>query len=310
MKIYDKNEKISERTAVAIGMFDGVHMGHRVLLKEMLSVAKGKNLVSVVYTFSNHPIKETKRKYLTLLSERLYLLEKFGVPNVFITELDEKFMRMTPEEFFGAEIVARMNARAVIVGENFRFGIGRTGNVETLKKLGEKSNILIKAVPLVSVNGIKVSSSAIHSLIEKGEMEKANTLLGYSFFVNGKVVRGKGIGRLLGFPTANVSYNNGYKVLPKKGVYVTYAEVSGKIYKSVTNVGLNPTFEDTNTIKIETHFLDVNTNLYGKEIILHFLKYIRPEIKFASKTEIIKRIKEDTKIAKSYFEQNPVKYDV
>jgi riboflavin kinase/FMN adenylyltransferase len=310
MKIYDKNEKISERTAVAIGMFDGVHMGHRVLLKEMFSVAKSENLVPVVYTFFSHPIKETKRKYLTLLPERLYLLEKFGVSNVFIAELDEKFMRMTPEEFFGTEIVARMNARAVIVGENFRFGIGRTGNVETLRKLGDKSDILIKAVPLVSISGVKVSSSAIHLLIEKGEIEKANTLLGYPFFVSGKIVQGKGIGRLLGFPTANVSYNNGYKVLPKKGVYVTYAEVSGKIYKSVTNVGLNPTFEDTKTIKIETHFLDVNTNLYGKEIVLHFLKYIRPEIKFASKTEIANRIKEDTKIAKSYFEQNPVKHNV
>ncbi len=304
MKIYDKNERISEKTAVAIGMFDGVHIGHRALLEKMFSVAESGNLVPIVYTFSSHPVKETKRKYLTLLSERLYLLEKFGVPNVFIAELDEKFMRMTPEEFFGTEIIARMNARAVIVGENFRFGIGRTGSVETLKKLGEKSGVLVKAVPLVSVNGVKVSSSKIHSLIENGEMEKANALLGYPFFVSGKIVRGKGIGRLLGFPTANVSYNNGYKMLPKRGVYVTYAEVSGKIYESVTNVGLNPTFENADVTKIETHFLDVNANLYGEEIMLHFLKYIREEKKFSSKEQLIKRIKEDTEIANSYFRKH------
>ncbi len=304
MKIYDKNERISEKTAVAIGMFDGVHIGHRALLEKMFSVAESGNLVPIVYTFSSHPVKETKRKYLTLLSERLYLLEKFGVPNVFIAELDEKFMRMTPEEFFGTEIIARMNARAVIVGENFRFGIGRTGSVETLKKLGEKSGVLVKAVPLVSVNGVKVSSSKIHSLIENGEMEKANALLGYPFFVSGKIVRGKGIGKLLGFPTANVSYNNGYKMLPKRGVYVTYAEVSGKIYESVTNVGLNPTFENADVTKIETHFLDVNANLYGEEIMLHFLKYIREEKKFSSKEQLIKRIKEDTEIANSYFRKH------
>ncbi len=304
MKIYNKNERIAEKTAITIGMFDGVHIGHRALLREMFRIAKKENLVPVVYTFSRHPIKETKRKYLTLLSERLYLLEKLGVSRVFVARLDDDFMRMTPEEFFGTEIVARMNARAVIVGENFRFGIGRTGTVETLKKLGEKSGISVEALPLVSLNGVKVSSSLIHSLVENGEIEKANTFLGYPFFVSGKIVRGKGIGRLLGFPTANVFYNNGYKVLPERGVYVTYAEVSGKIYESVTNIGFNPTFESSEVIKIETHFLDVEANLYGKEILLHFLKYIRPERKFSSKTELVERIKEDTKTARVYFEQN------
>jgi len=307
MKIYKENDRILEKTVVAIGMFDGVHLGHKALLNEMFLIAKKKKLLPVVYTFSNHPVKETKRKYLTLLSERLFLLKEFGISHVFIAELSREFMRMTPEEFFGREIISKVNASAVVVGENFRFGIGRRGTVETLKGLGKKSGVLIKPVPLISINGVTVSSSLIHSLIENGEVEKANTLLGYPFFVSGKVVKGKGIGRLLGFPTANVSYNNGYKVLPGRGVYVTFAEISGKVYESVTNVGLNPTFENANTVKIETHFLKVNEDLYGKEILLHFLKYIRPEKKFSSKEELIEKIKEDTEISRRYFKEHPLK---
>ncbi len=301
MKIYKVPDRIPEKTAVAIGMFDGVHRGHQLLVKRMLVLAEKKNLLPFVYTFSSHPLKETKRKYLTLLEEKLFLLEQFGIKNVFIAELNENFMRMTPEEFFGREIVSRMNARAIVVGENFRFGRGRRGNVETLKTLGKKSGILVKAVPLLKVGGVTVSSSLIHSLVEKGEMEKANSLLGYEFFVSGKVVRGKGIGRLLGFPTANVAYKNGYKVLPKKGVYITYAELSGQKFGSVTNVGTNPTFERDGRIKIETHFLDTAGDLYGKEIRLRFLKFLRNEKKFSSVSELIEQIKTDTETARAYF---------
>ncbi len=304
MKIYKFGNRIPYKTAIAVGMFDGVHIGHRLLIKKTIEIAHIRKLTPSVYTFYNHPIKEANRKYITLFEERLSLLGHFGIEAVYVAELNKDFMEMSPKTFFKIELLRNANAKSIIVGENFRFGINRSGDAKLMMTFGKNSNTDVFSIPLSYHNGKPISSSLIHDLIKNGNVVKANELLNYSFFLSGKVVSGKGIGRLLGFPTANLSYFNGYKVLPKRGVYVTIAEVDGLLYRSVTNVGVNPTFENSQNIKVEIHFIDKDINLYGKIVRLHFLKRIRDEKKFPTTELLTEQIQKDISYAKNLFKKN------
>ncbi len=301
MKIFNYGDTINENTVATIGMFDGVHRGHKLLIKRTIEIAEKKNAMPLVYTFFNHPVKERKRKFITLLEEKLFLMEKIGVQFVYLVELNENFMRLSPEEFFREEIVKRINATAIVIGEDFRFGYERKGDVAYMKKLAEPYHIGVYPVPLLRLNSKIVSSSLIHNFIVSGDMENANNALGYAFFLTGSVVKGKGIGRLLGFPTANILYKNGNKVLPHTGIYVTVAETDGKLFRSITNVGFNPTFENNNKVKVEIHFIGVKKDLYGANVRLYFLQKIRDEKKFATPELLVEQIHRDVEKAKMYF---------
>ncbi len=308
MKIYKFEESIPYETAIAIGMFDGVHKGHQLLIKKTIEIAHTKKLTPAVYTFFKHPLKEANRKYILLFEEKMLMLEHFGVNTVYVADLNKDFMKMSPETFFKMEVCGKANAKSIIVGENFHFGKNREGNVRLMLTFGKNSNINVFPVSLSYHNGKPISSSLIYNLITIGNIKEANELLGYAFFLSGKVIRGKGIGKLLGFPTANLAYFDGFKVIPKRGVYVTAAEVEGVIYQSVTNVGLNPTFENSQNIKVEIHFIGKNIDLYGKIMRLHFLKRIRDEKKFPSPQLLIEQIQKDTLSAKDFFKKgNPVR---
>jgi riboflavin kinase/FMN adenylyltransferase len=304
MKIISPDEIIDFETAVTIGMFDGVHLGHAKLIEETISIASLNNLKPVVFTFFNHPVKEKVRNYINVLDEKLYLLEKSGIDTVYLAELDDAFMKIEGDVFFQKYIVDLLKSKAVIVGEDFRFGFNRAYDVKLLNKLSKNSSILVKTIPLISVDGKPVKSSAIHSYLTEGLIGKANKLLGYEFFLSGNVVRGKGLGRHIGFPTANIHYLNGSKVLPKNGIYVTLGEIDDILHQSVTNVGLNPTFDKDNKIKVETYFLDMHNDLYEKFVRLHFLSRIRDEERFASPSELKKSISNDVDIAKKYFSKS------
>ncbi|MEA3313433.1 MAG: bifunctional riboflavin kinase/FAD synthetase [Caldisericota bacterium] len=301
MKIYKYGDYVKESTVVTIGMFDGVHRGHKLLIEETIKAAKMKNAIPLVYTFYSHPIKEMKRKFLTLLEEKLFLLEKNGIQCAYVVEMCNKFMKLSPEEFFKKEIIQQVNAKGIVVGEDFRFGYRRIGDVMYLKKLTKPFDIDVYSIPLLDINGKTVSSSFVHQLIMNGKIETANALLGYRFFISGGVVKGRGVGRLLGFPTANIAYKNGSKLLPPGGVYVTLAETGGKFFQSVTNVGFNPTFEKNDKLKVEIYFIDVKKNLYGANVRLHFLKKIRDEKKFDKPQGLIEQIQQDVGEAKIYF---------
>ena len=303
--IFRFGEKVPFDTVVAIGMFDGVHTGHQKLLRFAIEKAKEMSLTPLVYTFHSHPIKETRRKYLTLFEERIALIKHFGIDNIYVAELNEAFMRIPAEQFFTDGLCAAVRAKAVVCGENFRFGYKRAGDINLMRELAERCGIKVYPLPLLKVDGTPVSSSEIHRLITSGKIEQANKMLGYNFFLGGEVVHGKGIGRKIGFPTANLCYKNGQKVLPANGVYVTYAELYGKFFKSVTNVGFNPTFENNKKVKVEIHFLGLNEeNLYGKNVLLHFLKRIRPEKKFDSAAALSEQIKKDVAFSERYFSQH------
>lgn len=303
MRIINPQEKCEVPVVTTIGMFDGVHIGHQNLIRETIFLARNAGAYPAVYTFANHPVKEKKRYFITTLDEKMFLLRKFGIEVVFLNELTYEFMRKSPEEFIFEELIGRMNLRGVIVGEDFRFGFKREGDIESLRKLLSPNKIGVNTVKMIYLNGEAVKSSNIARLLKDGSITKANEHLGYKFFLSGSVVRGKGLGRHLGFPTANLKYINGNKVLPKNGVYITIGEINGKYYSSVSNVGHNPTFESDNKIKVEVHFLDTDIDLYGEFMRLYFLKRIRDEKKFESAEELKAVVNRDIEKAEEYFKK-------
>ncbi|MGC9073275.1 MAG: bifunctional riboflavin kinase/FAD synthetase [Caldisericum sp.] len=306
MKIIEFRRSISKKTAVAIGMFDGVHLGHKVLISQLLSKSEEKNLCPVIYTFSNHPIKEARRKLLTTLNEKLYIFEKLNVENVYIADLEANLMEMSPEEFVREELVKTLNCKFVVIGEDFRFGYKKSGDANTLKELGQIYNFDVIIANKVLKDGVAISSSLIHDLILNGSIEEGNNLLGHPYFIQGTVEKGKGLGRYLGFPTANLNYENGNKLLPKNGVYITIGNYNGTLLKGVTNVGFNPTFEEKKNIKIESHFLDVEYNFYGKFLRLYFIKRLRDEIKYEKVQDLRNQVMIDIESTREFFKDNPI----
>lgn len=306
MKIIEFHKRISKKTAVAIGMFDGVHLGHKALIKDLFSESNTRNLLPVVYTFSNHPIKESKRKFLTTLGEKLYILESLGVETVYLADLEENLMKMTPEEFVRNELLDTLNCKLVVVGENFRFGFKKSGDIDVLLSLSKVYNFDVKVFRPVVKNGNVISSSLIHDFILNGFIEQGNDLLGHLYFVQGIIEKGKGLGRHLGFPTANLAFENGNKLLPKNGVYITIGSYNGTLLKGVTNVGFNPTFEDKKTIKIESHFLDVEDDFYGKFLRLYFVKRLRDEIKYDKIQDLRTQVMKDIEETKAFFSKNSI----
>ena len=308
MEIINFGDSIKENSAVAIGTFDGVHIGHQKLLDKIREVSQQKGLASVAYTFSTHPIKENQRRFITTLDERLYLLEKFGMKYAYLARMDESFMLMSPEEFIEKELVDKLNVKFIAVGRNFKFGYKKAGDFNTLLELSKKFSYEVAVIEPILVDGKLISSSLIHNLIKEGLIEEATKFLGHTYFLQGSVNKGKGLGRKLGFPTANVDYQNSNKLLPKIGVYITASEVAGHLYKSITDVGFNPTFENDRKIHIETHFIGVEGNFYGEFVRIHFLKRIRDEMKFNSGEELINQLGNDAETAETFFKANPLEF--
>lgn len=308
MEIINFGDSIKENSAVAIGTFDGVHIGHQKLLDKIREVSQQKGLASVAYTFSTHPIKENQRRFITTLDERLYLLEKFGMKYAYLARMDESFMLMSPEEFIEKELVDKLNVKFIAVGRNFKFGYKKAGDFNTLLELSKKFSYEVAVIEPILVDSKLISSSLIHNLIKEGLIEEATKFLGHTYFLQGSVNKGKGLGRKLGFPTANVDYQNSNKLLPKIGVYITASEVAGHLYKSITDVGFNPTFENDRKIHIETHFIGVEGNFYGEFVRINFIKRIRDELKFNSGEELINQLINDAETAETFFKANPLEF--
>jgi riboflavin kinase/FMN adenylyltransferase len=290
-------------SAVAIGNFDGLHLGHQRLLSQMLEGAASKKLVPAVLTFFPHPVQvlnpEKKLEQLTTTTEKLDLMKSIGVEFVCVASFDKTLSDLSPDEFFARYLLKGLRAKLVFVGYNFRFGKNRTGDTELLKKLCEKHNIILTVVEAVSV-GDKVSSSLIREKIVRGQVEEANRLLGRPYAISGTVMPGDGRGKQIGFPTANL-HCAAEKVLPKNGVYVTQAKWQLQSFRSITNFGVRPTFYSSDSPKlVEVHILDLEVNLYDESLSLEFLAFVRDEMKFNSIEELTKQIKKDIAVAKNF----------
>ena len=302
MKVYETDDfQIERASAVSLGNFDGVHLGHQELIKTVKEYSKRENLESVIFSFYPHPVEffGKKGEFLTMLSldEKKFIIEKMGVNDLVLYPFNREFAQLAPEAFMDL-LVEKTNCKVLVVGENYCFGRDRVGNLETLKKLGEERGINVIGISSVKTNGVRVSSTRIRGLINYGDMETVAKLLNKPYFGIGKVVHGDQRGRLMNFPTANLEPPE-KKLLPPDGVYLTSVIYEGKTYYGFSNVGTNPTFGKNNR-RIETNIFDFNENIYDKEITVCFYKRLRNERKFKNMDELVAQLKDDKNTALEY----------
>ncbi len=288
-------------TVITIGSFDGIHLGHKKLFRKTIELAEKFSAVPVVVSFDPHPRKvlfpEAHFKFLTTLEEKIYLLHKEKIKKLVFIPFTMEVAGLSPEIFVQEYIVDGLRTKGVVVGFNFRFGKNRKGDTEVLKKYGEKYGFVVEKVDPVQINNYVVSSSLIRSLLEKGELELANKMLGHFYFLTGKVIEGAGRGRKLGFPTANLEISP-EKLIPASGVYAVKVYLEKKEFHGVMNIGTKPTFMEK-TLSVEVHIFDFCDNIYGKNIRVELIKFIREERKFSSIEELKKQITKDCKLARS-----------
>ncbi len=302
MQIIDLELQSNEKypVAVALGNFDGFHLAHRKLIEEMVTIAKNNGLKSSLLLFENHTGTLTKNKRPAMLTnnqQKYSLARDLGVDFIFNLKFTEGIMKLTEEEFIKEVLIEKINTKVAVVGFDYRFGYKAKGDANILKALGEDYAIDTYIVNPVLTDEDIISSTMIRKLIREGLLEDARALLGRDYSVIGKVVKGAQRGSKLGFPTANLEIDPNY-VLPPNGVYYTETTVNGKKYKSVTDIGFNPTFGEKN-LKIESHILDFNASIYGNDIEVHFKKFLREDIWFSSKEELIVQIEKDVELVRS-----------
>ncbi|MBS3818615.1 bifunctional riboflavin kinase/FAD synthetase [bacterium] len=292
---------LSQRTVIAIGNFDGLHLGHQKILRLLIHKAQQSNLPSLVLTFYPHPAKVLKKRDLKMiqtLQQRIQEIQKFNPRILLIMNFDKNFSHLSSQDFIQKTIVRTLQAQEIIVGQDFHFGRYREGNIQLLRSLSSQYQMSVHAVSSVRKNGTVISSSAIRDLLREGRVEKAHRFLGRPYEINGKVFKGKARGKILGFPTANIRTDN--EIIPP-GVYLSKVKINSDELPALTNVGVCPTFSQ-NEINVESYILDFNKSLYGKSINVRFLKKMRDEIKFNSPAELSSQIQKDIKTAKSFFQ--------
>jgi riboflavin kinase/FMN adenylyltransferase len=272
------------KSIVTIGTFDGVHLGHRVILKRMKEIAKKTKGKSVLLTFSPHPRHVLHKdnqdmKLITTLQEKQDLINQAGLDNLVIHEFTKKFSRIKPVNFVRDILVEQLNVHTLVIGYDHHFGRNREGSIQELTTLADLYDFNIEKIDPQYFEDVTVSSSKIRKLIEKGEMVKAKQYLGYEFMLNGKVIKGNSLGKTINFPTANIVVENKWKILPADGVYAVKIVLEAKEYKGMMNIGQKPTI-DGNGISLEVNIFDFNQDIYGKGIEIRFVKRIRDERKF------------------------------
>lgn len=290
----DNTQETRYKTALALGNFDGVHIGHQQLIETMINQAIELNLQSSMLIFENHTksfVYGNGPRLLNTNSQKNEFLEKLGVKTLYTMRFDDKVMTLSPEEFVIKVLKKKLNCSMVVVGPDYRFGHKASGNVEMLKQIGIRHGLEVQVVEPVYYKDEIVSSTLVRKLLSDGNIKEANRLLGRPFGIVGEVINGKGLGKKLGVPTANMKPAGKY-VVPKKGVYRTITRVNGRYYPSATNVGINPTFSEQD-LKVETFILDFDQAIYGLEIEVFFMEYLRPEMKFDDVQDLKKKMEED-----------------
>lgn len=287
---------INSSTALSLGFFDSIHRGHRYLLQVGKKIASYYNAEFTVMTFDDNfnTALGREEKEVYLLSERLEILKSLGYDKIVVFESSTDFLNMDAEKFL--RYLLTYNPIAIIAGNDYTFGKGAKGDIGLLKSFMKEHNVNVAEVDLLNYYNSKISTSRIKRFLLKGEIAKANKLLGDRYFVSGTVTKGKGLGNKLGIPTANIVAPK-LKFLPKDGVYKTSVQVDGKTYDSITNVGTHPTFND-HSFNLETFILNYDGNLYNKKIKISFIDRLRDVIKFNSVDELVKQINSD--IVKAY----------
>ncbi len=299
--IRDINEfSYDKKSAVTVGTFDGIHSGHKKIIEKLNSIKDLKGLRSVVITFEPHPQIVLKNRakdigILTTLDEKLDILKNFNIDIVYAINFTKEFANTTAEEFYKNYLIEKIGLTDLILGYDHMFGKNREGNFNTLKDLSEKYDFDVDRIDEYKIDGEHISSTVIRNFLEEGNVKKVSKLLEREYRIKGKVIKGKKLGTGLGYPTANIELSNEYKLIPKIGIYAVRVEIDDREYSGMMSIGKNPTVTDDSSIKLEVNIFDFNENIYGRNIKIDFIDYIRNEEKFETIEELKDRMSSDKK---------------
>jgi riboflavin kinase/FMN adenylyltransferase len=297
-------ERQGRQAVLSVGNFDGMHLGHRKILRRVVERARATKSLAAVVTFDPHPLKVLRPglapPLVETLGQRLGHFEDVGLDAALVLRFDEALARLSPEEFAGGILGARLQASAILVGQNFRFGYRQAGDVSLLQEIGSQLGFSVEILTPVIVDGQVVSSSAVRSAVGAGSVAEAARLLGRPFALAGEIHRGTGRGSEIVVPTLNLKTEQ--ELLPKTGVYATEVQVAGKLYRSATNVGLRPTF-DGNHLTIESHLFNFKDRLTAGPLEVRFWERLRDEKKFAGPDQLLRQIAADIEQAREFFDR-------
>jgi len=297
LKIYRKpNSYPKFPSVITIGTFDGVHLGHRKIINRLKDIASEQGLQSVILTFFPHPrmVLQTalEIKLLNTIEERQEILSSLGLDHLIIKEFTEEFSKLSAEQYVKNILVEELNAKHIIIGYDHRFGRNRRANIKDLIAFGDQYHFKVEEISVKDVEDVAVSSTKIRKALNMGDIKTANTFLGYDYFLTGKVVKGKQIGKQIGFPTANIYIKEDYKLIPKNGAYVVKSNIDDNVYYGMMNIGTNPTVNGTKQ-SIEVHFFNFDQDIYDKKLKIELLEPLRNERKFDSLDSLQDQLKMD-----------------
>lgn len=285
---------------VALGNFDGVHLGHQMIFRKVAQLARDNRGTALVFTFEPHPLKilapEKAPPLLTTFRQKMELIEQCGIDQVICADFTQKFADQRPRDFAKDILVELIGVKDVVVGFDYAFGRGREGTIAYLKKFGEEFGFGVHEMEEIKINGHRVSSSYVRELIEDGKVEEARQFLGRYYSIHGPVVHGYKTGQRIGFPTANIDTSR--VQIPGTGVYAVRVIVQGKEYNGAANIGFNPTFH-RDRLSVEVHLFDFQQEIYGMDVEVQFIARIRGEKEFASADELVAQIRQDLETAKT-----------
>ena len=308
MKIFNSIQAFHyhKKTIVTIGTFDGVHIGHKKILERIIQSAATLHCESLVLTFFPHPRmvlqENSEMKQLNTIQEKSNLLALAGIDNLIIHPFDKEFSRLTAEEFVKTVLVDQFNLKKIIIGHDHRFGQNRTANIDDLIAFGKIYDFEVEQISVQEIDEVSISSTKIRNALLDGNINLATDYLGYHYMLTGTVVKGKQLGRTIGFPTANIHILENYKLIPKNGVYIVESTINNKVVFGMMNIGFNPTVDGTNQT-IEINFFDFDHDLYNQKITIAILKRMRSEQKFESIEALKKQLTTDKETALAFIAQ-------
>ncbi|WP_232817872.1 bifunctional riboflavin kinase/FAD synthetase [Winogradskyella tangerina] len=287
---------------ITVGTFDGVHIGHKKILNRVVSLAKKNKLTPTVLTLFPHPRMVLQKaddiKLLNTIQERIEILKNCGIEDVIVKEFNKDFANLSAEDYVKKVLVDELNTKQIVIGYDHHFGKNRSANIKDLKRFAEKYDFKVEEISAQDIEDVTVSSTKIRNALNSGKVSIANSYLGYNYFINGEVVKGRGLGRTLDFPTANIQIKETYKLIPADGVYVVKSTFESSIIYGMMNIGTNPTV-DGKKRSIEVNFFNFNKDIYGETLRIEFLKWIRSEQKFENLDALKSQLNSDMKTAKN-----------
>lgn len=304
MKIKNASDyKQIKPSVVTIGTFDGVHIGHKKIIQQLVNIAQNNNLQAIVLTFFPHPRmivqNDSSIKLINTIDEKAMILESLGVDHLVVKEFTKSFSRLTALEYVRDILVNTLKAKHIIVGYDHQFGRNRTATISDLIEFGEFYGFKVTQIGPQEVDEVTVSSTKIRLALINGNIQLANSYLGYNFMLTGTIIKGKGLGRKINFPTANIQIQENYKLIPKAGVYIVKMEWESSSVYGMMNIGTNPTVSNTNQTHIEVHFFNFQENLYGKMVHVELLDHLRNEIKFPNIEALKEQLENDSTMAQN-----------